>query len=794
MSEDSFSVEDNGNQLDTKAGVSTSFPIADPSNAPKVESGSGPQDYWEVLLGELIHLLGLFFVHSKHAQGVRTTEVLFNQIMRHLEIINKMPDNDDGGILIRKSHCKAPSHENETDYLAMCGKLMISAKGQSDSRSSQAAKRFAHLESALIQAFQSFLDMGIHSLYLKLQENTEKRIDQFRLALNIAARFQASVHDGSSIRFRCYGRALTFPLINDTSGHPDPNLTLTAALNGLSPVNARELIKQAQAFYKLNIGQDHESGSSTGSSMGVSSYNQIFSVRSLRSQLVKPPIEINNIPWMQVEFSPIKRTTCQPCGREIGEKSVAEPIRAEVPKDVPTAVKQSPDSNKEDTPESIRQLLTRFIDKDDHKNNSVIEILIADDYGELEPFAIGKRFVSITQLLYVLDKRCQDQTVFERIIAFFHHRLKTVPDSVLFNIIVQRQGLKIVSDGRSVMVGMVHPRLFDLITLVSEHVAAQRRMAIIQEMAFNFDPCHIPLLADGFGISTKDAHLILEILKDCFSASGRFVRPIFEGRIGQMAQFENAIFEMLWCFLKQTPRRQDRLNFLNALQLLMERLNSPKRATHFLLSDICQLPSDVCFTDRNAFSLTNVLLHQENKELYVDINRTPEDVLNLDRRINKEVKRYLVWRLEADKVRMLSKLRTVHQRIQQALLVPNETDGSFEAAFLWALEREALILLAIVGGHTARIFLREAFCSYGSTDSALYQRESAIKDLSDAMAQLQILIRALGRAGNLEDIKLLKALRKQEKSLCHLNPHPAHTLRVKQVMKWIPKAIKTIHT
>lgn len=789
MNEDSFSVEDNGNQLGTKGGVSTSLPIADPSNPSKVESGSGPQDYWEVLLGEFIHLLGLFFVHSKHARGVRTTEVLFGQLMRHLEIINKMPDND-GGILIRKSHCKAPSPQDETNYLAMCGKLMISAKGETDSKSSQAAKRFAHLESALIQAFQSFLDLGIHSLYLKIPENTEKRIDQFKLALNIAARFQASVNEGSSIRFRCYGRALTFPLIHDILGHPDPNLTLTAALNGLSPVNARELIKQAEAFHRLNNGLGHESESS----MRVSSYNQIFSVRSLRSQLIKPPIEINNIPWMQVESSPVKITNRQPCGREIGEKSAAEPIHAVEPEGVPKAVKASSDSNKAYSPESIRQLLTPYIDKDDHKNNSAIEALFAGDYGELEPFTIGKRFVSITQLLYVLDKRCQDQTVFERIIAFFHHRLKTVPDSVLSNIIVQRQGLKIVSDRRSVMVGMVHPRLFDLITLVSEHVAAQRRTAIIEEMAFNFDPCHIPLLADGFGISTKDAHLILEILKDCFSASGRFVRPIFEGRIGQMAQFENTIFETLWCFLKQTPRRQDRLNFLNALQLLMERLNSPKRATQFLLADICQLPSDVRFTDRNAFSLTNILLHQENKELYVDINRTPEDVLNLDRRINREVKRYLVWRLEADKVRMLSKLRTIHQRLQQTLLAPNETDGSFEAAFLWALEREALIFLAIVGGHTARIFLREAFNSYGRTDSAFYQRESAIKDLSDAMAQLQILIRALGRAGNIEDIELLKALRKQEKALCNLNPHPANTLRVKQVMKWIPKAIKTIHT
>jgi len=110
-----------------------------------------------------------------------------------------------------------------------------------------------------------------------------------------------------------------------------------------------------------------------------------------------------------------------------------------------------------------------------------------------------------------------------------------------------------------------------------------------------------------------------------------------------------------------------------------------------------------------------------------------------------------------------------------------------------ALEREALIFLALVGGHTARTFLREVFNDFSTAESEIYQHDSSIKHRSDLLAQLQIVIRSLGRAGNIEDIEKLRAIQDREKALCNLDSHPAHTLKVKQLMKWIPEAIKRIH-
>lgn len=743
--------------------------------------------HWEIILGELVHLTGLFMVQSISANGGRKTEILFDQLIRHLTILDKMPGHD-GSILIRRTHCKIPTPPSDEDYFAVLSNIMVRVSTDTNGIHDPSQKRTAHLDGALQQAFKCFSNQDIHSLYIQIPGRSPKKIDQLRLALNIVARFKTAANDLSSIRFRYYGRALTFSLINDANGRPDVNLTMMAALNGLSPLNARELVKQANAFHTLNTSETDEKGLR----QPISSYNQIFSVRSLRSQIVKPPVEVNNIPGL--EFSePAANSSRGPKASLPEEKS--EPansiVSSKSQKPVATSSVQHI-KEKGISPGELKNVLAKYINVDDEKHSVAIEALLADDYGQLEPIAIGERIVALTRLLYALDKHCQDPAVVEGIIDFYRHRLRKVQDAVLSNIIAQRQGLKIVHAGRAVIVGLVHPRLFDLFTLVSEHVAAGRRTAIIKKIGFTFDPIHMTDLAAAFSLSEKDAHHILGILKDCFSIRGTFVRPTFEGRIGLMSEYGNAIFEMLWCFLKETPRRRDRLDFLNALQLLMAKLRNPKRATQFLLADICQRPDDVDFTDRNAFSLANILLHKENKELYVDINRTPENVLTRGRRLNKEVKRYALWRLDADRLRMLSKLRAIHTTLQETLKTPPGESRYFEVSFLTALEREAIIFMAIVGGLTSRIYLRELLQQYGKVDSDFFQHDTMKICLPEIIAQLQLVVRSLGRAGNAEDVQNLLDLEKRGKEFDALDNHPVHKVKVKQLVKSIPQMIKMI--
>lgn len=744
--------------------------------------------HWEVILAELIHLVGLFLVHSRHARGLRTTDVFFDQLVRHMGILMRMPGHD-GGILIRRTHRNTSAEQKDANYVVSCGSLLVGVAQERGENLKSPARRSVHLNGLLIRAFQCFFDQRIYSLYIKMPGESAKRIDQLRLALNIVARYRTAVSDATSIRFRCYGRAMTFALIYDSRGKPDPNLTLMAAINGLSPVNARELIKQAAAFSKMS--GDDEGKDEAGY---VSSYNQIFSVRSLRSQVVRPPIEVNNLPWLEMYDHPIDNVACTP---EPTTSASAQLSRPAVGVDFQKGKIQPQKMFNEvqgDSPQELRTLASRFVDIEDEKNRKAMDALTADDYGALAPVDIGERLSAVTRLLYALDKRCQDPSVMARIIESYQYRLKNIQEPVLSRIVAQNQALKIVSDGRTVVVGLVHPRLFDLITFMSERVAAKRRSGIIKKIAFNFDACHIPQLSDGFGIAPEEAHHILNVLRGCFSANGNFIRRSFEGRIEVIAQYENTIFEFLWCFLKETPRSRDRVDFLNAIQLLMARLKNPKQAVQFLLADLFQEPYEIAFTDRNALCLANILLHRENKELYIDINRTPEDVLGKQRRINKEVRRYSAWRLNMDSPRVLSKFRTINQMLIESLIFPEKNKGYFEPPFLLALEREALIFLGIIGGHSARVFLRDILSYYADPEAEVYCHRTSEKHISEIMAQLQIIVRALGRAGNADDVRLLKKLQDKDKKLRDLDPHPAHTLRVKQLMKWVPESINMIYT
>lgn len=734
---------------------------------------------WKVLLGEFIHLLALFWIHSRTAGAARASEVLFRQLLQHLSILAKMPTHT-GDILVRRVHHQLRAVHSAPDYVVIFGNLLINSQ---EERKSAASRQFSHLKSALGRACECFAEQDIHSLLLRLPGNSTDSIERFRFSLHILTRYFMAARDGTSIAFRYYGRSLVVPVISDLDGKPDPNLTLMAALNGLSAVNARELIRQARAYVKMDLSESQDEGAAPNH---IGSYDQIFRVRSLRAQVVKPPVEINNLLFLYGTPMPERMTS------DGGTPSIE--TRAEAQQFV-REPGQGDDLSLGAHATDHRQKLAGILEAADPSIKSALDGLFADDYASLDPAALGNRFASLSKLIYAVEKRCQDPAVPAGIMDILRIRLKGIADEVMGNIVTQRQGLKIVRKDRSVLVGMVHPRLYDLISLIKEDVAIRQRMAIIKEIAFQVDPCHINLLADGFGIPVSDAHQIFRLLHGCFCANGRFVRPTFESRVDAMSRHENVIFEILWCFLRQTPQRNDRINFLNAIQLLMAHLNDPKRALQFLMADICLSPDTVFFTDRNAFALANVLLHKENKELYIDVHRTPEDVLKVIRPQNQKVRHYADWRLEVDHGRYLSKMRTIAKNIHQVLTAaPGTGPWPFELAFLLALEREAIIFSALVQGHTARQVIREALDRYGDPAVPAYHGTSIRNYLPLLIPHLQIVVRALGLTGDQEDIERLTSLERRAKILIELDTHPAHGLRVRQMTKWIPQALEAIQS
>ena len=755
-----------------------------PNNSADSAAKTMSEDPRQILLIELLNQLGLFLNHARHAKGARATAVMFDQIIQRLQTIEKMPGHDGGIILRRIAHANRSS-SNKPDYHILCGVLAFRGSEMSV-RFRKAQNSAGHLSSVLEQAFGCFAEQGISALFIQFPGSSPERIDQLRLALNIAARFHYAVESSASITFRYFGRAMTIPLINDQQGRPDPNLTLVAGLNGLTSTNMRELVKQAEAFSLL-------AGKPANESSSFSNYNQIFSVRSLKSQLIRPLVEVNNLPWMTIGGGNKEGRGPDARGVFSGrpEKSIevreANGKAAPADKPVPLSVHQrqggvlSP------------QYLSMYVDQSDRDVSAAMEMLFGTDIVDCRASDIARYLGAATKLLKSMEAHHADADPVARLIAFLYDRLDRLPGSILDGLVPQRQGLKIEQNGKAFLVGMVHPRLLDVLALIKERLLTQRKIEIVKAHALGLHVSQDLEWMRLFGIGKDDCDSVSILLKSCFDREGGFNRTQFSKNIDELAALQNQIFELLWCLLRQTQTANDRVALLNALPPLVARLKDPRGALGFLMADMLQAPDIVEASDRNAFILSNLMLRSRNKESKIDIDHTPEEVLSVRKSLNPDLTGYLVHRIELDEARVQAKFRAIQAHLLRCQRGTQEHHGyaplSFQ--FLLTLEREGLIFMALAGGTIGRSIVREALGFYADIHSDLFQR-STPEHLPAVIDHMQLVLRAIARVGGRQDLETLKRIEQSALKLMAMNPDPAHTRQVQRMLKWVPLAMRNI--
>ena len=75
--------------------------------------------------------------------------------------------------------------------------------------------------------------------------------------------------------------------------------------------------------------------------------------------------------------------------------------------------------------------------------------------------------------------------------------------------------------------------------------------------------------------------------------------------------------------------------------------------------------------------------------------------------------------------------------------------------YLLALQREALIFLALIGGVYAKALIRSSLKFYGDPSSLIYKSQSGRANIIVLLQHLKVLIRCLGRVGEPSDRHLL---------------------------------------
>ena len=727
-------------------------------------------DPWRILLIELANLLGLFLTHARHAKGARATAVLFDQMVRRLHFLEKMPGHD-GGMIIRRISNASRGPAERPDYFFLFGDQAFRGAD---------ARNNSHLVNALDQAFGCFYEHGIFALYLQLPGTSIEKIDRLRLTLNILARFRSAVENNASITFRYFGRAMAVPLIHDVQGRPDPNLTVAAGLNGLSSVNMRKLIKQSMAYLKLSYAEGD------AEKPAPDTYNQIFSVRSLRSQLIQPPAEINNLPWMQ-DDTPVQK---EDDAAGLSQKKI---VGAEDSVDLPFL-----DLKLASVFELSPAYLRIYLNSGPVELDQAIEGCFTYNYAIVDPNALAGHISSINLILTALERGASDPVPLERFISYLHERFAGLPDALTSCLAVQRRAIKVQIEGRTTLIGMAHPRLLDLVALVKERMTTKHKIAAVRNRTFSQNKAELMSMADVFASNDAGLISVKELLKECFDDCFRFDRRSFESRLDTFAPCANDIFEMLWCILRHVPQASDRFAILEALPMLVNRLQDKKATLSFLLSDLTQAAQQVEVSDRNAFCLaTQMLLNQPHKERNKSLRKTPEDVLALQRNLNTEIIEYAAWRMDTDTQSMSSKFTAIRDGLHRCgqmpvTAPPNNVQPGFH--FLLSLEREGLIFISMVKGKTAQLVLRRAFDYYTDLKNAMYQNPFFSPFLFDIISQLRVILRGMVRLGEPQDLDKLKMLEQSSAQLLALDVDPTFVRRVKQTLQWVATAIHAIQT
>jgi len=300
-----------------------------------------------------------------------------------------------------------------------------------------------------------------------------------------------------------------------------------------------------------------------------------------------------------------------------------------------------------------------------------------------------------------------------------------------------------------------------------------------------FHPEDYQKIAGQFDIDVEDAQHIVALLAGCFDENGRFKRDAFGLYIPEFSHYERKIFELLWDCFKNTLDPHDRTAFLNSMQLLIVQLKQPKKALKVLLKDFYTNTDEVNNSDRDALMLSNLLVRKYNKELHTDIEETPEEVLLVKNGLDRDVTQYAQWRIENDGENFLKKISTIREKIGTAVDPGFSQTDALPVDFLFSLEREVHIFLALVEGEAAYRIIREAIEVYGSPDGQIYQSAKGSRYLSILLQHLKVLIRGIGRVGGSKDITILEKIKQHADAFMQFREDPEFHGLVRQMLQWV---------
>lgn len=700
-------------------------------------------DEWRILLIEFAFRL------AGHLSGLRLTgmtEQRKSEIDDLFSYISKLVNMPDRGrkILLRFRGMLFSSEAKggqESDYVLSLGPVAVDipiVKTVANRRGLTAS----HLPGRLTRAFELFSSMEISTLHISLKKWTEEEKNRMHLCLHALGRyFVDSAQSAAALNHQGPKTGSPATLVFNQHQKADPSLTMLAVVNKLKIETAQGLVDKISNMLR-------QAEPSSPLNQHASIYEAIFAFKNLREKLIRPPIEINNVRWL------------------IASKDEEVVTREKA------AVGRMVMDKFNDSPQKAAQL---------------IESIYGTDFPDLEADALDARLERVTEFLDEIEEDSQNELVEKEVLDRMHDRLEQVPDEVFDNLSIGDPG-DIVGGKEGPGGQGLHQKLFGMVSFFKRRFGTKKKMQQMMSQPVDFDAQDYETIAQDFDITPDDAGTLVQLLKSCFNEKGHFLRSTFEENIPAFAKYEKKVFEFLWYYLKEISIRNDRVAFLNSIQSLISQMKQRKKAIRIVLDDFIHSPEEVSFTDRNALILANLLLRKYNKELRLDIEISPEEVLLVKDGLDTDVARDIAAFIDEKREPIFNKIRTIHRKTKE-LIDGKDKDASMPISYLLSLERECYIFLSLVGGTTARRIVYGAVKEYGNPGSEIYHLAKSPQIMKALIQLLRVSIRALGRFSETEDLILLKEVQAAEGDFYLLTKREGEKYAIADVMKWIGEAI-----
>ncbi len=702
-------------------------------------------DNIRILLVQMTYLISRYLADDSFAHKVGDECKVFQSLAEVISKLGKIAGNHLGGAFIRYRGTPADADLPEKyDYEVVIGNTSVDCH-MAPRIARRSGTQASKLYDQLVDAFAVFADYGVNNIFVQIPDHLPKYLAAMQLSLKILAGFRQARKTGTPIAVGPGGQNQKVPLIKDENMFPDPNLTLVAGINRLSPKAMENLVEKVDQWLRKQ-----EQIPNSRKYAGV--YNAAIELPKIRAQLQKPPVELNNIKWLITEDDKESVTL---------EKAY------------------------------IAQLVMDTAGATPQKVAKMIKSVYGDDYSKINTVVLGERLNLSSDLLVAAEQRGKEEKLSKEVLSNLQERLDQVKDHVIDEVHVRLDTGEERKTGKPAPSDAVHSKIYGLVNFFKGRSVTHKKMVGLVHRPIEFKSRDFEILAKDFRISLEEAQALVQKLKSCFTDNGRFSKRNFQAAIDHFRMYEQKIFAFLWHHMKDAILPEDRVPFLNALQTLTAQMNQPKRAFKILLEDICSDPEKVQFSDNKAVMLANLIVHRPDKAL-ADYEITPEDIVLNRHSLDAMVVEYASWRIEKDTEVFFTKINTIHNKMIEAMSLGQTSEKHIPPSVLLNLERELYIFLSMVECDTGKAILRSAVNEYGAPDARIYHLKESDNFLGGLLQNLRVIMRGVGSIGAMNDVPMIEKVKERNEDFQRLKNDRQYRSQARLICEWADEAIKLI--